>query len=80
MKRQPLISGNYAKMSFNNMKNLKPFNQWDKEEHKKASAKGGINSGIARRKKREAIEKEKAELEALIEWSDELINLVKFLK
>lgn len=63
-----------------NTENLKPFNQWSKEEHKKASAKGGINSGIARRKKREAIEKEKAELEALIEWSDELRWLIKILK
>lgn len=63
-----------------NVSNLKPFNQWDKKEHKKVSAKGGVNSGISRRKKREAIEKEKAELNALIEWSDKLRFLLKILK
>lgn len=77
MKKQPLINGNWWKMSYKN--NLKPFNQWDKEEHRKASAKGGINSGISRRKKREAIEKEKAEIQALIEWSDELRWLMKYI-
>lgn len=61
-----------------NNNNLKPFNQWDPKEHKKVSAKGGKNSGISRRKKREAIEKEKAELQALIEWSDNLRYIIKF--
>lgn len=34
-----------------NSENLKPFNTWDAEEHRKASSKGGIASGIARRRK-----------------------------
>lgn len=62
-----------------NNENLRPFNKWNKEDHLKASAKGGRNSGISRRKKRAAIEKEKAELEALIEWSDDLRYLLKLL-
>lgn len=34
-----------------NIRNLKPFNTWDAEEHRKASSKGGKASGIARRRK-----------------------------
>lgn len=81
MKRQPLTSGKCARMNLNSRcKNLKSFNQWDKEEHRKVSSKGGINSGIARRKKREAIEREKAELQALIEWSNDIRWLMEFTK
>ena len=43
--------------------NLKSFDNMDKEEHLKIASKGGVNSGIARRKKKEV----KRILEAFLE-------------
>ena len=43
--------------------NLKSFDNMDKEEHLKIASKGGVNSGIARRRKKEV----KKILEAFLE-------------
>ena len=43
--------------------NLKSFDNMDKEEHLKIASKGGVNSGIARRRKKEV----KRILEAFLE-------------
>lgn len=43
--------------------NLKSFDNMDKEEHLKIASKGGVNSGIARRRKKEV----KMILEAFLE-------------
>ena len=44
--------------------NLKSFDNMDKEEHLKIASKGGVNSGIARRRKKEV----KRILEAFLEF------------
>lgn len=44
-----------------NEQNLVPFSELPKDRHKELSRKGGIASGAARRRKREAIEKAKIE-------------------
>ena len=44
-----------------NEQNLVPFSELPEDRHRELSRKGGIASGVARRRKREAIEKAKIE-------------------
>lgn len=47
-----------------NRKNLKPFDTWEPEAHRAISSKGGIASGLARRRKAALFELVGALLEA----------------
>ena len=44
-----------------NEQNLIPFSELPKDRHRELSRKGGIASGAARRRKREAVQKAKIE-------------------
>ena len=53
-----------------NNQNLRPFNQMSLEERRAISIKGGKASGAARRRRRQMIEANKAELRAEEELRD----------
>ena len=59
-----------------NAQNLIPFSELPKDRHRELSRKGGLASGAARRRKREAIQKAKAERAADHELFSSALDLM----
>jgi hypothetical protein len=59
-----------------NVQNLIPFSELPKDRHGELSQKGGIASGAARRRKREAIQKAKIEQAADHELFSSALDLM----
>lgn len=59
-----------------NEQNLIPFSELPKDRHRELSRKGGIASGAARRRKREAVQKAKIEQAADHELFSSALDLM----